>query len=69
MIFNVKEIESFIRHKHMTGDYQIDIIMSVNGNKKYSIIYMVEFDDSYNELNINEYKSYLRDKRIDELGI
>lgn len=68
MIFNVKEIESFIKQKHMTDNYKIDIIMSVS-NKKYHIIYMIEYDDTYNQLDLNEYKSYLRYKKINELGI
>jgi len=77
MIFDVKEIEEYIRLKYDIED-GVEIEMFMNFDIDYGIYFRHKYENetfdisyrsSYQYLDMSEYKSYLRDEKLKQLGI
>ena len=67
MIFDVKKIEEYIRSEY---DVEGDIEIFMNADVGYDIYFRPKDEDkSYLYLKLEEYKSYLRDEKLKDLGI
>lgn len=75
MIFDVNKLEEYIKHKY---NIKGDVEMFMNFGTEYGIYFRPKLENEtlassykskYSYLEINEYKSYLRDEKLKQLGI
>ena len=68
MLFDVKKLEDYIRVKYNIKE-DVEVEMFMNFKIQYGIYFKCDEDSNYSYLDIEEYKSYLRDEKLKQLGI